>query len=149
MKLAICNETFKDWPFEKAFAFARELGYTGSRIRAVYDQQGRLRRSRGQTREESPPAGRGRGTGSGRLALAAGVYRGLLSDFAGSRRASGERRNICANCQDFAAISAASVMVLGSPMQRNLLPGVSLEEAMGLRGRSHPRRGGNDARRAA
>ena len=29
MKLAICNETFQDWPFEKAFAYARELGYTG------------------------------------------------------------------------------------------------------------------------
>ena len=29
MKLAICNETFVDWPHDKAFAFARELGYTG------------------------------------------------------------------------------------------------------------------------
>ena len=29
MKYAICNETFKDWEFEKAFSFARELGYAG------------------------------------------------------------------------------------------------------------------------
>ena len=29
MKFAICNETFEDWPFEKAFAFAAECGYTG------------------------------------------------------------------------------------------------------------------------
>ena len=29
MKFAICNETFQDWPFEKAFAFARECGYSG------------------------------------------------------------------------------------------------------------------------
>ena len=28
-KFAICNETFVDWPFDKAFAFAAECGYTG------------------------------------------------------------------------------------------------------------------------
>ena len=27
MKYAICNETFQDWPFEKAFAYAKQLGY--------------------------------------------------------------------------------------------------------------------------
>ena len=29
MKFGICNETFQDWPFDKAFAFARQCGYTG------------------------------------------------------------------------------------------------------------------------
>ena len=29
MKFAICNETFQDRPFEKAFAFAAECGYSG------------------------------------------------------------------------------------------------------------------------
>ena len=32
MNYAICNETFQDWPFEKAFAYARECGYTGVEI---------------------------------------------------------------------------------------------------------------------
>jgi hypothetical protein len=32
MKYAICNETFLDWPFDLAFAFARECGYTGIEI---------------------------------------------------------------------------------------------------------------------
>ena len=32
MKFAICNETFPDWPFEKACAFSRECGYTGLEV---------------------------------------------------------------------------------------------------------------------
>ena len=32
MKFAVCNETFRDWPFDKAFAFAAECGYTGLEI---------------------------------------------------------------------------------------------------------------------
>ena len=32
MKFAICNETFRDWPFDRAFAFAAECGYTGIEI---------------------------------------------------------------------------------------------------------------------
>ena len=29
MKFALCNEMYEDWPFDKAFAFTRESGYTG------------------------------------------------------------------------------------------------------------------------
>ena len=32
MKFAICNETFLDWPFDKAFSFAHKCGYTGIEI---------------------------------------------------------------------------------------------------------------------
>ena len=32
MKFAICNETFLDWPQQKAFEFASECGYTGIEI---------------------------------------------------------------------------------------------------------------------
>jgi sugar phosphate isomerase/epimerase len=29
---AICNETFQNWPHEKAFEYASQLGYTGIEI---------------------------------------------------------------------------------------------------------------------
>ena len=32
MKFAICNETFADWPRERAFSFARDCGYGGVEI---------------------------------------------------------------------------------------------------------------------
>ena len=32
MKFAVCNETFQDWPHDKAFAMAAECGYTGIEI---------------------------------------------------------------------------------------------------------------------
>ena len=42
MKFAICNETFQDWPFEKAFAFARECGVSLPGTALVSQLMGRL-----------------------------------------------------------------------------------------------------------
>ena len=62
MKFAICNETFQDWPFDKAFAFASECGYTGIEIRTVH--HGKLRRTRFQPVSGPRCAGRRRTPGS-------------------------------------------------------------------------------------
>lgn len=128
MKYAICNETFQDWPFEKAFAYARSIGYTGIEI-APFTLAG-------------PPADldaayrsnlRGQIKDAGLeciglhwlLAKTTGFY--LTTPDENVRKTTGERlaelANLCADLD-------GTIMVLGSPLQRNLLPGVTHEEAM-------------------
>jgi sugar phosphate isomerase/epimerase len=128
MKFAICNETFVDWPFERAFAAAREIGYTGIEIapftmdadaRAISSQR------RAEVRRQAADAGLEVVGLHWLLAKTEGYY--LTSPEAETRRRTAEYfRELARLCRDL----GGSVMVLGSPGQRNLLPGVSHEEAM-------------------
>ncbi len=128
MKLAICNETFQDWPFDKAFAFARELGYTGIEF-APFTMNKDARQITPQQRAEV----RGQAEAAGLevvglhwlLAFTEGYY--LTSpDPEVRRRTSGYLGDLAGLCRDL----GGKVMVLGSPKQRNLLPGVTLDQAM-------------------
>jgi len=127
MKLAICNETFVDWPHDKAFEFARECGYTGIEIapftlakdvRAVTpEQKDELRRL--AERFELEIIGL-----HWLLAKTEGYY--LTSPDAVVRQATAEYlQDLGRCCRDL----GGTVLVFGSPMQRNLLPGVSHEQA--------------------
>ena len=128
MKFAICNETFLDWPFEKAFAFARDCGYTGIEIapftihtdaRKITDQRRR------EVRRQAEDAGLDVIGLHWLLAKTEGLY--LTTPDAAVRRAtSAYLEELARLCRDL----GGSIMVFGSPMQRNLLPGVSHEEAM-------------------
>lgn len=130
MRFAICNETFVDWPFEKAFAYARELGYEGIEIapftmaNSAYDISPARR---AEVRKQAEDAGLEVIGLHWLLAKTTGYYlttpddavRGKTSDYLGE---------LARLCRDL----GGSVMVLGSPLQRNLLPGVSHEQAMEL-----------------
>jgi sugar phosphate isomerase/epimerase len=127
-KYAICNETFQEWPFEKAFAFARECGYTGLEIApftlAQYASQVSPAR-RAEVRRQAEAAGLEILGLHWLLAKTEGFY--LTSPEAAVRKKTSDYlAELARMCRDL----GGSIMVLGSPQQRNLLPGVTKPEAM-------------------
>ncbi len=128
MKFAICNETFKDWPFEKAFAYARELGYTGIEFAPFTINPNAYEISaekRAEIRRQVEDAGLQAIGLHWLLAFTEGYY--LTSPDADVRRKTSEYlQELARLCRDL----GGRVLVLGSPQQRNLLPGVTMDEAM-------------------
>jgi sugar phosphate isomerase/epimerase len=128
MKYAICNETFQDWPFDRAFAFARKCGYTGIEIAPF---------TLGRYAADISPQRR---TEVWRQATAAGLevvgLHWLLAKTEDFHLTSPEKCvriktsdylcDLARLCHDL----GGSIMVLGSPQQRNLLPGVTKLQAM-------------------
>jgi len=128
MRFAICNETFQDWPFEKAFAFARQYGYTGIEFapftinKNAYDISAERRR---EIRSQAEDAGLETVGLHWLLAFTEGYY--LTSPEADVRHRTSEYLGELARlCRDL----GGKVLVLGSPKQRNLLPGVTHDQAM-------------------
>jgi sugar phosphate isomerase/epimerase len=127
-KFAICNETFKDWPFDRAFAFARHCGYTGIEI-APFTLASCATKITPQQRADVCMQAKAAG-------LEVVGLHWLLAKTQGLHLTSPEKcvRNKTADylcdlarlCHDL----NGSIMVLGSPLQRNLLPGVSKQQAM-------------------
>jgi sugar phosphate isomerase/epimerase len=128
MKYAICNETFLDWPFDRAFAFARECGYTGIEIApftiATYATDISAAR-RTEVRKQAATAGLDVVGLHWLLAKTEGFY--LTSPDAAVRKKTSEYlAELVRLCGDL----GGTIMVLGSPQQRNLLPGVDKPTAM-------------------
>jgi sugar phosphate isomerase/epimerase len=128
MKFAICNETFQDWPFDKAFAFARQCGYTGIEFapftihKNAYEISADRRR---EIRRQAEDAGLEVVGLHWLLAFTEGYY--LTSPEAEVRRRTSEYLGELARmCRDL----GGKVLVLGSPKQRNLLPGVTHDQAL-------------------
>ena len=127
-KFAICNETFKDWPHEKAFAFAAECGYQGLELAPftfAYNVRDITAAQRAEIRRLAE---------SNHLEII-GLH-WLLAKTEGYYLTSPERavrRKTADYFGDLARFSAelgGKILVLGSPQQRDLLPGVAREEAM-------------------
>jgi len=130
MKFAICNETFQDWDFDRAFAFARECGYTGIEIAPfTLDDDARkiTAAKRDEVRQQAATADLEVVGLHWLLAKTEGFYlttpddtvRGTTADYLA---------DLARLCRDV----GGRVLVLGSPYQRNLLEGVSHDEGVRL-----------------
>lgn len=128
MKFGICNETFQDWPFEKAFAFARQCGYTGIEFAPFTmnkDAYAITAEQRQTVCRQAEAAGLEVIGLHWLLAFTDGYY--LTSpDAAVRRRTSDYLAELARLCRDL----GGTLLVLGSPKQRNLLPGVTHDQAL-------------------
>lgn len=128
MKFAICNETFVDWPFDRAFAFAAECGYTGIEMAPftmALDVRQISAARRAEVREQAAAAGLEVIGLHWLLAKTTGFH--VTSPDAEVRRRTSEYVcELARCCRDL----GGRVMVFGSPLQRNLQPGVSMAEGM-------------------
>ena len=128
MRFAICNETFQDWPFERAFAAAREYGYTGIEFApfTIHKNAREIPAARRAAVRAQVEAADLQTVGlHWLLAQTEGYY--LTSPDAAVRSRTGEYLSeLVRLCRDL----GGSVLVLGSPQQRNLLPGVSHDEGL-------------------
>jgi sugar phosphate isomerase/epimerase len=128
MKYAICNETFENWPHEKACAFAAECGYTGLEIApftlgATANEVTAAERS--QMRRTVEAAGLQTIGLHWLLAKTTGFHL-TTSDSAIRQKTGAYLGDLARLCRDL----GGHLMVLGSPMQRNLPAEMSHEEGM-------------------
>lgn len=128
MNYAICNETFQDWPFERAFAYAASVGYTGIEI-APFTLGGPIAEFGAEERtvlkRQIVEAGLECVGLHWLLAKTEGFYL-TTPDEAVRHRTGDYLAELARLCRDL----DGTIMVLGSPVQRNLLPGVSHDQAM-------------------
>jgi sugar phosphate isomerase/epimerase len=127
MKFAICNEIFQGWKLEDTLAYAARLGYAGVEIAPFTLANSVTDITAGERQRIRAAAARHRIEIAGIhwvLVKPEGLYlnhpdRGLRERTAGY---------FC-DLVDFCADLGGRVIVVGSPKQRNLLPGVSREQA--------------------
>ena len=127
MKFAICNEIFKDWKLEDTLACAARLGYSGVEIAPFTLANSVTDISVTERQAMREAAARNQIEIAGIhwvLVKPDGLYINHPDRSLRERTA----KYFC-DLVDFCADLGGKVMVVGSPKQRNVLPGVSREQA--------------------
>jgi sugar phosphate isomerase/epimerase len=126
MKYAICNEMFGKWPWERVCDFVASLGYTGLEV-APFTLADNVESISAQSRRDlRRAAGRIEILGLHWLLVKPEGLHMTHPDDAVRRRTADYFRSLIRFCADL----GGRVMVIGSPKQRNLLAGVTREQAM-------------------
>jgi sugar phosphate isomerase/epimerase len=127
MKFAICNEIFKDWKLEDTFAFAAKTGYAAVELAPFTIANSVTDISAPQRKSIRDDAARAKIAIAGIhwvLVKPEGLYMNHTDESIRRRTAMYFRELV-----DFCADVGGEVMVVGSPKQRNILPGVSADQA--------------------
>lgn len=127
LKFAICNETFGDWPLDRALAFAAEAGYTGWEV-APFTLGPDIHELSGAQRAEYRGAVVGAGlevVGLHWLLAKTEGYHLTTADARVRKQTSDYLCDLARLCHDL----GGSVMVLGSPDQRQVPEKSTLDEA--------------------
>jgi len=131
MKYAICNEMFEKWPWERVCAFCRELGYGGVEV-APFTIASHVGMIGTETRVAMRRIAE-------RMEVEILGLHWLLANVASDHQLymTHPDREVRRNTADyFVALTklcadlGGRVMVIGSPKARNLMPGVTRDEAM-------------------
>lgn len=127
MRFAICNELFQDWPWERALDLTRECGYTGWEI-APFTLGGRPEQLPAERRKQLAEQVSRSGVEvvglHWLLAKTEGYH--LTTDDANVRsRTAHYLGQLTQLCRDL----GGSIMVLGSPVQRNFPPEMTHAQA--------------------
>ncbi|MGB7345280.1 MAG: sugar phosphate isomerase/epimerase family protein [Pirellulaceae bacterium] len=128
MKFGICNETFGDWPLEKSLQYAKDAGYTGWEVAPfmltdnLYEFSADQRK---RYRDRVVAAGLDVIGLHWLLAKTEGLHL-TTNDAAVLQKTSDYLCELARLCRDL----GGTVMVLGSPQQRNFPQSQSMESAM-------------------
>ena len=128
MRFAICNETFQDWPLDRACGFAAECGYEGIEI-APFTLAARAGDVSAQQRVEIRRQVRAAGlevVGLHWLLAKTEGFHLTSPDRAVRQRTADYLVDLARLCDDL----GGRVMVLGSPQQRNLAEGMTKAQGM-------------------
>jgi sugar phosphate isomerase/epimerase len=127
MKFAICNEIFHGWKLDDIFAYAARVGYDGVEIAPFTLANSVTEISTQERRRIKDAAARNRIEVAGIhwvLVKPEGLYLNHPDAAVRDRTA-----DYFCELAEFCADVGGKIMVVGSPKQRNVLPGVSSEQA--------------------